>query len=127
MPVLAAFRAVYESAYGVAQEQPAEFVTYRVRAVCPFAAASRAVEAKPPGRNPRLSRRPVHGGRRSRPRTDSSTFRCYRRADLADGHRLPGPALVEGPESTTLVPPGALLTVDALGTMNLWPDGKDLA
>ncbi len=122
-PVLAAFRAVYESSYGVAQDLPAEFVTYRIRAVCPFEAGNVAAPEAIAG-----STQVSPAG--SRP----ATFRAedgfvdvavYRRADLHAGHRLTGPAFVEGPESTTLVPPEALLTVDTLGTMHLWPAGKD--
>ena len=38
--VLARFRDVYQTAYGVALDAPAELVTYRVRATCPFAGVS---------------------------------------------------------------------------------------
>jgi N-methylhydantoinase A len=122
-PVLAAFRAVYESAYGVAQNLAAEFVTYRVRAICPFDAdedagdqlTSDSAPATPAG---------------TRPATfaaddDFPAVPVYRRSDLRAGHRLVGPAFVEGPESTTLLPPGASLTVDSFGTLHLWPDGRD--
>jgi N-methylhydantoinase A len=125
-PVLAAFREVYERAYGVAQQQAAEFVTYRVRAICPFAPGTA------PEDEPAVSQSADVQAAGSRRATFAAEVGfvdvpVYARADLRAGHRLLGPALVEGPESTTLVPPGALLTVDALATMNLWPDGKDLA
>ena len=71
---------------------------------------------------------PVRGGRPSPPSDGFVDVPVLRRADLTTGAPAsPGPAFVEGPESTTLLPPGALLTVDTLGTMHLWPDGKDLA
>jgi N-methylhydantoinase A/oxoprolinase/acetone carboxylase beta subunit len=125
--VLAAFRAVYERAYGVAQQQAAEFVTYRVRAICPFDAAGTADDDVAPVSETTAAE--AAGSRRATFTADDGfvDVPVYARADLRAGHRVLGPALVEGPESTTLVPPGALLTVDALGTMNLWPDGKDLA
>ena len=122
-PVLTAFRAVYESAYGVAQNLPAEFVTYRVRAICPFAArddmAPQLASDAPP---------PLPAA--SRPATfaagdDFPAVAVFRRVDLRTGHRLSGPAFIEGPESTTLLPPGVLLTVDSFGTLHLWPDGRD--
>ncbi len=125
-PVLAAFRTVYERAYGVAQQQAAEFVTYRVRAICPFDAAGTAREAAPVS-EPTAAK--AAGTRRATFSAEDGfvDVPVYARADLRTGNRVLGPALVEGPESTTLLPPGALLTVDELGTMNLWPDGKDLA
>jgi N-methylhydantoinase A len=123
--VLAAFRRVYESAYGVAQDGPAEFVTYRVRAVAPFD-ASQSAEPAPA----------ADTGRANHVRTRRASFSAadgfldvpvLRRADLASGDRITGPAFIEGPESTTLLPPGALLTVDTLATLHLWPAGKDFA
>jgi N-methylhydantoinase A len=120
--VLAAFRTVYESAYGVAQDAPAEFVTYRVRAICPFdTGQSVAPATAEAGVTPVGTRRASFSA--------SAGFLdvpVLRRENLAGGDRVTGPAFVEGPESTTLLPPGALLTVDTLGTLNLWPDGKDL-
>jgi N-methylhydantoinase A/oxoprolinase/acetone carboxylase beta subunit len=125
-PILAAFRAVYERAYGVAQQQAAEFVTYRVRAISPFASGAAAGNESPASEPGAVQ---AAGSRRATFTAEDGfvDVPVYARAQLRAGHRVLGPALVEGPESTTLVPPGALLTVDALGTMNLWPDGKDLA
>jgi N-methylhydantoinase A len=107
---------VYQSAYGVALEAPAELVTFRVRATCPF-----------PGAQPAGS----HGAAAA-PATSRSTRRAtfaagdggldvpvFRYDDLAAGQLLHGPAFVEGSESTTLVPPATELRVDGSGNMHL--------
>ncbi len=41
----------------------------------------------------------------------------YDRARLGSGHRFAGPAIVEQTDSTTVVPPDALVTVDARGNL----------
>jgi N-methylhydantoinase A/oxoprolinase/acetone carboxylase beta subunit len=125
-PVLAAFRAVYESAYGVAQPLPAEFVTYRIRAICPFAPTAPA--RQDPVADIRQPAAPAPSGLRRATFSAGDGFLdvpVFRRSDLQAGQRLAGPAFVEGPESTTLVPPGALMSVDTLGTLQLWPDGEE--
>ena len=48
------------------------------------------------------------------------TFRetpIYRRADLAEGHTLEGPAIVQQPDSTIVIDPGAVAKVDRLGNL----------
>ena len=48
------------------------------------------------------------------------TFRetpVYRRADLAEGHTLEGPAVVQQPDSTIVIDPGAVAKVDRLGNL----------
>lgn len=42
---------------------------------------------------------------------------CFRREDLGEGSTLPGPALVEQVDSTTLIPPGFSATLDGLGNL----------
>jgi N-methylhydantoinase A/oxoprolinase/acetone carboxylase beta subunit len=121
--VLAAFRGVYESTYGVAQEAPAEFVTYRVRALAPFDAGQPVIAESAAGQGvmPAGSRRATFSAGEG-----FVDVPVLRRADLGSGYRVTGPAFVEGPESTTLLPPGALLTVDTLETLHLWPEGEDV-
>jgi N-methylhydantoinase A/oxoprolinase/acetone carboxylase beta subunit len=41
----------------------------------------------------------------------------HQRSDLRAHHRLSGPAIIEQPDSTTLVPPGASIEVDAIGNI----------
>ncbi len=121
--VLARFRVVYQTAYGVALDVPAELVTYRVRATCPFTSAS-------PQSIPTVAAVPAPqpvGRRRS---TFGSIAEFYdvpviRYESLTPGMRLNGPAFVEGTESTTLVPPGIELTLDALRNMHLRPAGGE--
>ncbi|HEX4429528.1 MAG TPA: hydantoinase/oxoprolinase family protein [Frankiaceae bacterium] len=121
--ILAAFRVVYESTYGVAQNGPAEFVTYRVRAIAPFDAGQPAAA----GTAARAGAAPTRTRRASFSAAEGFLdVPVLRREDLGAGERVAGPAFVEGPESTTLLPPGALLTVDTLGTLHLWPEGKDV-
>ncbi|HEX4016163.1 MAG TPA: hydantoinase/oxoprolinase family protein [Frankiaceae bacterium] len=121
--ILAAFRVVYESTYGVAQNGPAEFVTYRVRAIAPFEAGQSAEAKAPAG----ASAAPARTRKASFYNTEGFLdVPVLRREDLRANDRVGGPAFVEGPESTTLLPPGALLTVDTRGTLHLWPEGKDL-
>jgi len=45
------------------------------------------------------------------------------RDDLAD--ELSGPAIVDEPTATTVVPPGWMLSVDAVGTLLLTNVGED--
>ena len=116
--LLTRFRDVYQREYGVAQDGPAELVTYRVRATSPFTAA-----AQRPGASPSPSTPPPSGSR-------TATFAAgdggmpvavHRSGDLPAGAELLGPAFVDGPESTTLVPPGFVLTVDAVRNLHLRP------
>ena len=82
---------------------------------------------------PRLGARgrrkpPVPGGRRSRAEdgfVDVPVYRARRSAQPGTGFRARRSSRAR--RAPHCVPPGALLTVDALGTMHLWPDGKDLA
>ena len=46
----------------------------------------------------------------------------YRRAGLAAGRRLGGPAIVEQEDTTVVVPSGWVCTVDAGGVLILEPD-----
>ncbi len=115
--VLTRFRQVYQTAYGVALDAPAELVTYRVRATCPFTTGgSTGVESVSTTSAPA----PAHHRRATFGAADGFVdVPVHRYSALAPGNRLRGPAFVEGSESTTLVPPGVDLAVDALGNMHL--------
>ncbi|MCW2549183.1 MAG: hypothetical protein JWN96_3643 [Mycobacterium sp.] len=115
--ILTRFRSVYQTAYGVALEAPAELVTYRVRATCPFgselptsAAAPLDVD-EPKPHDWRVATFSAAGGFLDVP--------VFRYDDLPLGARLTGPAFIEGSESTTLVPPDVELSLDGLGNMHL--------
>ena len=67
-------------------------------------------------------RQPRPGGRRSAlfPESDApQQVPVYRRADLASGFRVPGPAIIEEYTSTTVVYPSFDLVVDAYGNLRL--------
>jgi N-methylhydantoinase A len=120
--LLERFRSVYSQTYGVALDGPAELVTYRVRATCPFGTTT--TPAAPPaataGARPHAARRATFG--------DGSPVDVpvYRFADLGVGQHIAGPAFVEGTESTTLLPPGYALDVDPARNLHLRPsrDGE---
>jgi N-methylhydantoinase A len=45
--------------------------------------------------------------------------RIYARDRLLAGDELPGPAIVEQPDSTTVIPPGARAHIDEIGNLVL--------
>jgi N-methylhydantoinase A len=71
-----------------------------------------ATPATRDGREPALARRPVYF--REAGWHDTT---IVRRAELPAGRELEGPAIVEEPDSTTLVLPGQVARVHALGSI----------
>jgi N-methylhydantoinase A len=112
--LLAAFHGAHERAYGHAdREAPAEIVNLRVqlRAARPrVPLAEVAVAATTPA--PR-------GGRRVWLDGHPREARVYDRAALGRGSRLVGPAVVEQPDTTVLVPDGYGADVDRFGNLLL--------
>jgi len=108
--LLAAFHAKYEKIYSYSMPwRAAEFLTFRLRATVPRRALRMAEEA-PAGRGepvPRGARACLFGGGAKRVDTP-----VYDWAQLRPGHALQGPALVDDPTTTVLVPPGATCSVD---------------
>ena len=111
--VRATFDEVYAARYGYASPaEPVEVVTWKLAAV---GGASRVALAKAAsGRDggPRGRRRayfPEAGGYIDCP--------VYDRYALAAGRQLAGPAIVEERESTTVLPPGTVATVDEYATL----------
>jgi N-methylhydantoinase A len=45
--------------------------------------------------------------------------RIYARERLLAGDQIPGPAIVEQPDSTTVIPPGARARIDDIGNLVL--------
>ncbi len=112
--VLAAFHRAHERAFGHAdREAPAEIVNLRVqlRATRPRVPL-REVAAGAASPAPRAKRRIWLDGRP----TDAAVFE---RADLGAGARLTGPAIIEQPDTTVLVPAGHLGQVDRFGNLIL--------
>ena len=54
-------------------------------------------------------------------------YQLYDRMRLAAGHVLTGPAIVEQVDSTTLIPPGWVGTVDGYGNLILGREGGPLS
>ncbi len=111
------FDAEHRRLYGYDQpDKPIELVTFRLRARVPI---------EP------LSARSRDGARRAAVPTPGSTRRTFfaetgfcscpvfARDDLWPGDRLDGPLIVEQMDTTTIVPPGFAMTVDAQGNLLL--------
>ena len=108
------FEAVHEERYGYRDaEQELELVTLRVSATVPGADVSLQDAG---GRMERGRRRAIVGG-------DELELEVLR-GTPASGTEIAGPAVVELPESTLLVPPGWSGTVDDTGTIQVRRDGS---
>ena len=113
--VLRAFHAVHERVYGYARaQQPVEFVNFR------------AVHSYPLPRPALRSRAPATGAladaRIGEREAWFGTFMptpIYGRARLPVGARVVGPAIVEQPDTTTVIPPGHAALVDSSGNLRL--------
>lgn len=104
-----AFHRAYERRYGrTIRGVPAEAVTWRVSVSAPPPATLPPPPRAPAPRPPPEGRPGDPAGRRPAWFGDGYVDTpCYRRARLAAGTRLEGPAIVEEDRSTTVVPPGA--------------------
>lgn len=115
--VQAAFHAVHERVYGYARAgQSIEFVNFRAVHTYPL--------PRPPLRPPRRS-----GGSLADARTGERPAyfapagfvptSLFDRARLPLGARVPGPAIVEQPDTTTVIPPGYAARVEESGNLRL--------
>jgi N-methylhydantoinase A len=109
------FARAHDEFYGFSLEgEPVEFVNLRVVAIGPSDLAAAATTAAAEGRPNPLASRPV-------------AFRgagfvptpIYRRESLPAGFTLDGPAVIEEPDSTTVVHPGDTLLVRTDGLMEI--------
>ncbi|MGH7154497.1 MAG: hydantoinase/oxoprolinase family protein, partial [Acetobacteraceae bacterium] len=107
------FHALHEQTYGHANpSEPVQLVNLRLTAV---------------GRLPELMLRQPTGAAASSPRWREAWFAetgailidVHWRAGLAEGARVPGPAVIESLDSTTLIPPGWTAWIDAAGFIRL--------
>ena len=116
--ILSAFHRAHERAFGHADRQaPAEIVNLRVqlRAGRPrVPLAEVAARATAPA--PRATRRIWLDGR-------PTQAHVFDRAALGPGARLAGPAIVEQPDTTVLVPTGHVGDVDRFGNLLLRREG----
>jgi N-methylhydantoinase A len=115
--IKARFDDVHQLRYGThAPNEPAEIVSLR-------ATVTGLLKKPTPERVAAGGRAPVSDARRgTRPVFFSEHRRAektpiYAREGLKSGNRIPGPALIEEHASTTLVPPGDRVEVDALGNL----------
>jgi N-methylhydantoinase A len=106
------FDELYGSIYGVTMPgQDVEFVTWSVTVAAPSEAP---LPAKPVPKHPApppRSRRSVYEPALGR----MAAFAVYHRDDLQPGSELPGPALIEEGQTTTVVPARFALFVDGAG------------
>ena len=110
------FHERHERRYGHASpDEPVELVTVRLRSrgvVDPPALSVETGGSTDP--DPRTTRAAAFGG-------DEHETPVYDRSTLAPGASVDGPAVVEGVESTAVVPPGADASVDDLGNVVIEP------
>ncbi len=113
----AAFDAAHLAAYGHASPQePVELVTLRLAAHGPMPAAAPSPPASP--RRRVLGPTPVERRRVVLPLARRAVLvPVYQREQMRPGLRLPGPALVEQMDATTLALPGQVLVPDPQGTL----------
>ena len=112
-PVLAAFHRAYEQAYGyVDRKAPVELVDLRLQVV---GAVPRPAPPPPAAVVPRALGAP--GTRRVYLDGGFVEAGVYQRGDLRPGDTFAGPAVVEQYDTTTLVPAGFRVSVDAWGNL----------
>jgi len=118
--VQAAFHAVHERVYGYHRiEQPAEFINFRAVHTYPLPRP----RIRPPVR-PGGSLMDAQAGKRRAyfaPVGFISTP-IFDRSKLPMGERVHGPAIIEQPDTTTVVPPGYVVYVEEFGNLKIHKD-----
>jgi N-methylhydantoinase A len=108
------FERLYQTVYGVTMpDQDVELVTWSVTVSSP-------TDAPAPHQHVARRAAPAAHSRRSvyEPALGSmADFAVYRRDDLAPGDELGGPALIEEPQTTTVVPASFTAYIDRVGTI----------
>jgi N-methylhydantoinase A len=111
---LGQFAELHRAFYGFEIEgEVIELINFRLTAVGRLEAPRLTPVAEAPGAPPVWTMREVHLG------GGFASCRIYRRDHLGAGLRLPGPAIVEEEDSTTLLYPGDTLTVLPSGVMSV--------
>lgn len=106
------FHAAHEKAYTFRLTSGVEIVNYHVAAVVPTAKPALAEQPRGVGSPKIKGTRLVDFDRWGR--LDSA---IYERVDLFPGCQLHGPAIIEEPAASTVVPPGVRITVDPIGNI----------
>jgi N-methylhydantoinase A/oxoprolinase/acetone carboxylase beta subunit len=113
--IVAAFHDIHERVYGYARaQQPVEFVNFRAVHTFPLP-RPQVTSAAPAGRSldaALIGSRPAYFGA-------FVPTAIYERARLPVNARLAGPAIVEQPDTTTVIPPGVVALVDEAGNLRL--------
>ena len=115
--VQTAFHAVHERVYGYARPgQPVEFVNFRAVHTHRLPDPRVRPATRPPGAttDARAAERLVHFGPAGFVPTP-----IYARSRLPLGVELPGPAVIEQADTTTVVPPGWMARVDESGNLRV--------
>jgi N-methylhydantoinase A len=121
--IKSAFDALHGQAYGAnAPEEDAELVTLRVMAEVPVPHLKLPRIAAGPGRaaDARVGQRPLY----DLACAGFNDADVYDRSRLGAGDRLSGPAIIEQYDSTTVVLPGQVLTVDSIGNLVIAERGQ---
>jgi len=116
--IVAAFHTAHERVYGYARaQQPVEFVNFRAVHTYPLPRPTVTPAARAHGTlaEARLGERRAYFG-------EFVPTTIYERARLPLGARLPGPAIVEQTDTTTIIPPGVIALVDEAGNLRLRRD-----
>jgi N-methylhydantoinase A len=112
------FRRLYHELYGVLPNDPCQFVNFRVRAT--GVVPKPQLSAAPAGDG--NARRALKGTRKAY-FAESGGFTetsVYDRARLRPGDEVPGPAIVEEPDSTTVCPPPYKIRVDEYLNLHIY-------
>lgn len=105
----AAFKAAYHARYGRSETAPPEILSWRVVASGPRPALASALAVE----DPNQATKPLPTDQRQVFFGDGFVETpVYRRVELRSGQALNGPAVIEEDESTLIVPPEFVLTVD---------------
>ena len=116
--VIDRFHARHHALYGFrADTEPVEIINLRLQATGVLDKPA----ARPQPAGPRQATTACTGQRRAWVDSQQAMqeYQLYDRGRLQTGHVLPGPAIVEQRDSTTLIPPGWLGTVDGYGNLIL--------
>ena len=111
-----AFGDLYEQLYGIRQSDPVEFVNYRVRVIGPVPKPDWSTDqtaTTPP--MPHSYRPAWFGGK-------MTNTPVYRRPTLLPGPTIAGPAIIEEPSSTVVVPKGWIASTNRWLSLVLRPD-----
>ena len=113
-----AFGDLYEQLYGIRQADPVEFVNYRVRVIGPVPKPDWSTDETASGSPDPHSHRPAWFG------GSMADTPVYRRDTLLPGHTISGPAIIEEPSSTVVVPPNWSASTNRWLSLVLSPIGR---